>query len=781
MAKGFFIGVGNFKKRDLPSGYTQVEYIESTGTQYIDTGFYPKYNSRVVMDISNLSDDTTQWLFGSRDSGSSTAANQFCLYRNAATTVRADYFGANASTTISDMTGRTVAERNGNIVSIFGATITNTAVTSGECTYPMYLFTLNNAGTAHSNKASMRMYSCQVYDNELLVRDFVPCVNSSGSAGLYDVVSGVFYSNAGSGTFTASTSSYSSIARKVKEGFIGIGGTVLRKLPEGYTQLEYIESTGSQYIDTGICPNQSTRLDMRFTLLSGFPNKTEIFGARNSAEYFELLFYESGSMYLQFGTQLPYKSFVVGDFNISLRDGILYDGNTGSLLLDASAAGSFSITQTLYLFAMHNASGGVERQTKARISDCKIYRDGINLDRDFIPVKNSSGEVGLFDMVTMTFYGDASGVGFVAGSVAVASSGVARRVKEAFIGIGGIARPCWSGGELKYYGTITSLSAARYDLAATSIGNYALFGGGIGSNINNTTVDAYNASLTHSTPTALSNGRYRLAATKVGDYALFGGGHSLSGSSHSYHTTVDAYNTSLTRSLPTSLSSGRGELAAASNGSYALFGGGNSGSSIVDAYNTSLTRSTPTSLSEGRMYLAATYIGNYALFGGGCYRYGGSENYSTVDAYNSSLTRSIPTVLNEARYNLAATSVGDYAIFGGGYNASSKSAITDAYNDSLTRSTPTALSEARSHLAATTIGNYALFGGGSDHFAGAAYTSVVDTYDASLTHSTLANLSEVKYSLAATTVGDYALFGGGDRGSGESEDHSPTVDAYTIA
>ena len=56
--------------------------------------------------------------------------------------------------------------------------------------------------------------------------------------------------------------------------------------------------------------------------------------------------------------------------------------------------------------------------------------------------------------------------------------GKARKIKKGYIGIGGVARPFWTGGELAYYGTITALSKARCDLAATSVGNYALFGGG---------------------------------------------------------------------------------------------------------------------------------------------------------------------------------------------------------------------------------------------------------------------------------------------------------------
>ena len=103
--------------------------------------------------------------------------------------------------------------------------------------------------------------------------------------------------------------------------------------------------------------------------------------------------------------------------------------------------------------------------------------------------------------------------------------GVARKITKAYVGVGGVARPCWGGGgELTYYGTVKALSTARSKIAATSVGGYALFGGGYGS-IFSDVVDAYNSSLVRSTPTALSKARGELAATSVGDYALFGGGY----------------------------------------------------------------------------------------------------------------------------------------------------------------------------------------------------------------------------------------------------------------
>jgi hypothetical protein len=67
------------------------------------------------------------------------------------------------------------------------------------------------------------------------------------------------------------------------------------------------------------------------------------------------------------------------------------------------------------------------------------------------------------------------------------------KIKKAYITIGGVYRPCWSDAELVYYGKITDLSEARYSLAATSVGSYALFGGGAINSITTkcATVDAY--------------------------------------------------------------------------------------------------------------------------------------------------------------------------------------------------------------------------------------------------------------------------------------------------
>ena len=56
---------------------------------------------------------------------------------------------------------------------------------------------------SNSNWAKYKVYSCKIWDNDIIQRNLIPAKNSSGILGLYDAVNNVFYTNAGTGTFTA--------------------------------------------------------------------------------------------------------------------------------------------------------------------------------------------------------------------------------------------------------------------------------------------------------------------------------------------------------------------------------------------------------------------------------------------------------------------------------------------------------------------------------------------------------------------------------------------------
>lgn len=64
--------IDHFRSSPLPKGYEPLTYIESTGTQYIDTGYYWKNeNVKVILDAYIVSNESNQSLFGNEEKISS--------------------------------------------------------------------------------------------------------------------------------------------------------------------------------------------------------------------------------------------------------------------------------------------------------------------------------------------------------------------------------------------------------------------------------------------------------------------------------------------------------------------------------------------------------------------------------------------------------------------------------------------------------------------------------------------------------------------------------------
>lgn len=331
---------------------------------------------------------------------------------------------------------------------------------------------------------------------------------------------------------------------------------------------------------------------------------------------------------------------------------------------------------------------------------------------------------------------------------------------------------------------VSMLSVERDHLASTTLGDYALFGGGY-SHSSVDTVEVYNKNLTRSTITSLSHIRCELDATTVGNYALFGGGWDDSYRSN----VVDAYDSNLVRSTALSLNIEASLLSATTVGNYAIFAGGFSSSEhssdITTAYNINLTRTSPVSLWEGREKLASTSVGNYALFGGGYNSYN-VRGSNCVDIYDSNLTHSLRSlVFTYGKWNLSATTVGNHAIFGCGrfaYGASPYCGNMESFDNNLTRSE---VSSGRLYeeYAATTLGDYALFAGGvyatSGQLPHRENYPYVDVYDKNtvLHYNFAPDIGLGRERLSASTIGKYALFAGGRIGADNAKNY---VDAFTF-
>ena len=205
---------------ELPAGYTAVEYIESTpgGGQYIDTEYIPNVNTWVECVVS-LSDDQPSdgvAVFGARKGTESQNAFAFFAKTGGNEDLTCFSLGDTETRGTPFYWGRKTELRCEKSMAMWisylegRCLIPPASVGTDVCVNTMFIFDVNsaeeNAKHAGVCLAVMKLYSFRIDDNNVTVRDFVPCVrNSDFEPGLYDLAaadpSKAFYANAGSGRF----------------------------------------------------------------------------------------------------------------------------------------------------------------------------------------------------------------------------------------------------------------------------------------------------------------------------------------------------------------------------------------------------------------------------------------------------------------------------------------------------------------------------------------------------------------------------------------------------
>lgn len=179
----------------LPSGYKKLEYIQSSGTQYINTGFKPNQNTKIELDVLSAEGTSSNipYIFGTQDSSNNYFVATWVLgYGNGMVTTGINLY---------DGKFHVVKVENGALYKD-GSIIAQRTVSSFSIGVPIFLFAVNSSKQSIGYGAC-KLRSCKIYDNGTLVRDFIPCKNASGAVGMWDDVNSTFYGNAGSGTFTS--------------------------------------------------------------------------------------------------------------------------------------------------------------------------------------------------------------------------------------------------------------------------------------------------------------------------------------------------------------------------------------------------------------------------------------------------------------------------------------------------------------------------------------------------------------------------------------------------
>ena len=231
-------GTGTFgyeiEELDAPE-IDYVEYLESTGTQYIDTGIPVYDNTSYEIKAANKERGYVFGVSGNYNVGRTE------LNMSASSCIPVMFSGGYKTCTLKNSTfgyphtikmtptqlfidGEEIQEPN------WGDTVPSSD-------YKMRLFGYLSWQKSYITITKSMVYYFKTYKGEELIQDLRPCLDIEGIPCMYDTVSKQYYYNQGTGQF-----SYGDIIE--------------------YTPIEYIESNGTQYIDTGVVPNENTDIDM---------------------------------------------------------------------------------------------------------------------------------------------------------------------------------------------------------------------------------------------------------------------------------------------------------------------------------------------------------------------------------------------------------------------------------------------------------------------------------------------------------------------------------------
>ena len=191
--------------------YVELEYIESTGEQYIKTDYKASYHTKIVVKVQSAysSGITTQsWyqVTGAKSSYHSTDAIQLAVevrdnifvidYGNSG--VGNGVIDANVQPHIIEIA---YGEQKGDGVLLDN--VTGSFKQSGVASYPLWIFDCNDGGR-NENKSKIKLYSYKLYEDDVLTMNLIPVkIKATNERCLYDTVTNTYFKNQGTGTFIA--------------------------------------------------------------------------------------------------------------------------------------------------------------------------------------------------------------------------------------------------------------------------------------------------------------------------------------------------------------------------------------------------------------------------------------------------------------------------------------------------------------------------------------------------------------------------------------------------
>lgn len=413
---------GGTEQRNLPDGYIERQFIYMMGGSYLLTDIVPTYDCKIEMDFQ-----TTSTISQAATYLSSGAALRFAHVSAKSFRVNAWGNTYDSTTPVADDTrykftyDNLVATLKTGDTTIFTNTFTDTGTTTAQ----LIINGLLSGGDISQNVEGIYLYSFKVWNaQDELVANYIPAVQKGTVpvVGFYDTVTDTF-KTATSGTFAAGGEAVPTPDTPMD--IISNNGVLkvrnLRRVPSGYKEVEYLESTGEEYIDLGYALDTSTddiEIDVQVLQTE---TQTNFFGARYSTTRYVYTLATNG-VYWRWGWKNNSDSTAVAaDTN---KHTLKIDHTTNTLLLDGvsiatkgSAVTNIETPTSATLFCIHTAGTQTFYFGAVRISGFRKWTNG-TLMTSLVPCRRKSDNVlGMYDLVTDTFFTNAAETGaFIAGA-----------------------------------------------------------------------------------------------------------------------------------------------------------------------------------------------------------------------------------------------------------------------------------------------------------------------------------------------------------------------------
>lgn len=191
------------KSGTLPQDYIKLKYIESTGNQYINTNVLPDVLTDFEIEFENLNENSTdeKIIIGCGDTPlffNLSIKENGILYEYGDT--------SNIYNFESDILNRRfkISKKGQNIYLNNELLLTSNYIGILFQNLPIYLFARNKGANTIDRISKMKLFSCKIFEDGNIIRNFVPCQKSNGQVGLFDLINGNFYGSSGLDNFIAS-------------------------------------------------------------------------------------------------------------------------------------------------------------------------------------------------------------------------------------------------------------------------------------------------------------------------------------------------------------------------------------------------------------------------------------------------------------------------------------------------------------------------------------------------------------------------------------------------